>query len=211
MEREEHYRLQPKEMAHAYATYALVAVNVAMFFVEMTHGGSTNEPALIRLGAAQVGAVLAGEWWRLIAANFLHFGWLHITMNMLALLIFGRMLEPRLGHWRFLLVYFVAGTAAVGMALFPLNNPAQTVVGASGSIMALIGAFAATSLHGWLREGAHIARAQLWTVLSIVFLQSLFDAFTPEVSGIAHLSGALFGFSLTMLLLGWQRRQVAAM
>jgi len=201
MEHEEHYRARPRALARAYVTYALVALNLLVFAVEMTLGGSTNEAALLRLGAGQTSLILYhGEWWRVVSAQFLHYGWLHITMNMLALLIFGRMLEERLGRWRYLPVYLVAGAAAVFFAVLPLRGQEITVVGASGSIMGLIGAYGASSLLGWVRERARLARAQLNTVLVIVFAQTIFDQMTPQVSGIAHLSGAVVGFLLTLLL-----------
>ena len=207
--REAHYRAQPRELARAYVTYTLIGVNMLVFLGETLLGGSTNLQTLVRMGAAVTALVLDGAWWRLIAAGFLHYGWLHLTMNMLALFIFGRILETRLGHGRFLLVYLLAGLGAVWMALLPFTIPDQTVVGASGSIMALLGAFAATSLIGWRREHARTARAQWHFALFIIAAQALFDLFIPEVSGIAHLSGALFGFALTLLLVR-QRRQTAA-
>ncbi|MHB9110134.1 MAG: rhomboid family intramembrane serine protease [Armatimonadota bacterium] len=202
LEREEHYRARPRELARAYATYALIGVNGLVFVAETLLGGSTSVPALLRLGAGNTALVFGQhEWWRLLTAQFLHYGWLHLGMNMLALLVFGRVLEARLGARRYLLAYFVAGTAAVLFAILPLRLPDMTVVGASGSIMGLIGAYGASSLLGWVRERARLARAQLNTVLVIVVAQTVFDQLTPQVSGIAHLSGAAVGFLVTLLLL----------
>lgn len=202
LEHEEHYRAHPRELARAYATYALVGLNVLVFIAETLLGGSTSEATMVRLGAGNTALVFGQhEWWRLVTAQFLHFGWLHLTMNMLALLVFGRVLEARLGTWRYLLAYFVAGTAAVLFAIVPLRGHDLTVVGASGSIMGLVGAYGATSLLGWVRERARLARAQLNTVLVIVVAQTVFDQLTPQVSGIAHLSGAAVGFLVTLLLL----------
>jgi rhomboid protease GluP len=201
MEREEHYRARPKALARAYVTYALVGLNALMFIAEMRLGGSTSEAVLLRLGAGETVHVFHGEWWRLVSAQFLHYGWLHFSLNMLALLFFGRILEERLGRRRYLLVYLIAGTAAVFFAILPLRGHAQMVVGASGSIMGLIGAYGASALLGWVRERARMARAQLNTVLVIVFVQTIFDQMIPQVSGIAHLSGAITGFLLTLWLL----------
>jgi len=202
LEREEHYQANPRELARAYATYALVGLNVLVFVAETLLGGSMSNGAMLRLGAGDTHLVFVDhQWWRLLTAQFLHFGWLHITMNMLALLVFGRVLEARLGTWRYLLAYFVAGTAAVFFAIIPLRGHDLTVVGASGSIMGLVGAYGATSLLGWVRERARLARAQLNTVLVIVIAQTVFDQLTPQVSGIAHLSGAAVGFLVTLALL----------
>ena len=54
----------------AYTTYVLIALNLLVYVVELKLGGSQNSIALERLGALIPEKVLAGEWWRLIGANF---------------------------------------------------------------------------------------------------------------------------------------------
>jgi membrane associated rhomboid family serine protease len=68
------------------------------------------------------------------------------------------------------------------------------VVGASGSILGLIGASAAILVQAWVRHRAIAARRRLVSILLIVLLQAVFDLMTPQVSFTAHLSGAVFGF-----------------
>ncbi|MGL5075807.1 MAG: rhomboid family intramembrane serine protease, partial [Waterburya sp.] len=69
----------------AYTTYILIALNLLVYALEIKLGGSKNMITLERLGALIPEKVLAGEWWRLIGANFLHYGSLHLATNMLSL------------------------------------------------------------------------------------------------------------------------------
>lgn len=73
-------------------------------------------------------------------------------------------------------------------------------MGASGSIMGLIGALLCTALVGWRRGKAPIARKQAQTFIALIALQTLFDLMTPAVSMSAHLSGMSIGFLLALVL-----------
>ncbi|MFW6358151.1 MAG: rhomboid family intramembrane serine protease, partial [Chroococcales cyanobacterium] len=92
----------------AYATYTLVGLNLIAFALEMALGGTENIVTLQRLGALVPQLVLEGEVWRLITANFLHFGWLHLTMNMLGLYFLGPFVELTFGKGRYLLIYLIS-------------------------------------------------------------------------------------------------------
>jgi rhomboid protease GluP len=194
----------------AVATQILIAANVAMFFVEVWLGdrtgpwfnGSMDGEVLMRLGAVYPQAVQDGQWWRLIAAAFLHYGPLHLAMNMAGLWLLGPFTEYALGLWRFVVVYLVAGigsSAAVMLVSLALDK-SDLLVGASGAIMGLVGAMAALMLRGWRRERAHIAKRRLVAVVLIVVLQTIFDNAVPNVSMTAHLSGVIIGFVAAMVL-----------
>jgi len=200
---EESFGAQPSLFSgQARATQILVALNLLMFAAELRFGGSRNPEALYRLGGMFPSAVRAGEWWRLMASLFLHFGVLHLAMNMLALWLLGPFVEYALGFRRFLLVYLLAGIGSMAVVMVFASGPdgEQLTVGASGSIMGLVGATAALMLRGWLREKAQSARKRLIAAVLIVALQSIFDSLVPQVSMTAHLSGAIIGFTATMLL-----------
>jgi len=184
------------------ATQILMTVNVLMFVAEICLGGGTNLDVLYRLGALFPPAVRAGEWWRLFASLFLHFGILHLVMNMFGLWILGPFTEFALGFRRFVLVYLLAGigSMAIVMVFSSRSNEAQLTVGASGCIMGLVGAMGALMLRGWLQEKALAAKRRLVVALLIVSMQTLSDFVVPHVSMTAHLSGALIGFAVTMVL-----------
>ena len=188
----------------ARATQTLIALNLAMFGAEVLFGGSTNPRTLYGLGALSPSDVRAGEWSRLLISLFLHWGPLHLLMNMLGLWVLGPFVERALGSRRFFILYLLAGLGSMGalVALAPPSN-SELVAGASGCIMGLVGATGAIMLRGWLREKAFSARRRLIGVLVIVAMQTAFDALIPQVSMTAHLSGAAIGFAIALL---WRDR-----
>lgn len=186
----------------AIVTQILIALNLLMFAREMRYGDTTTRAGLIKLGALYPPAVHSGEWWRLITAMFLHAGIPHIAMNMLCLWSLGPFVEAAFGSLRFALIYFIAGIGSMFMVMQFASGPhgIQITVGASGSIMGLVGAIGAVALLGWLRHQAHPAKEQLRRIVTIILMQSVIDAMIPQISMTAHLTGALFGF-LTALIL----------
>ena len=180
-----------------YATYALIAINLIVFGFEMALGGSENQETLYRMGALVPEDVLAGDWWRLITATFLHYGFVHLLANMLGLYILGGFVERILGVPKFLLCYFFSGIGSmVGITILGIlaNVPDLLGVGASGAIMGILGVMAAILLKGWRREKAKIAAKRLRLVLLIVVLQVVSDIFTPQVSLVGHTTGLILGF-----------------
>jgi rhomboid family protein len=140
-------------------TVTLIALNIAVFIKDRLTGH--YEPLLVRTSEGIVMArqfvgglsakfslvpahlvahpVLA--WPTIYTSMFLHGGWLHIGSNMLFFWIFGDNIEDILGRFRFLLFYFVCGTAAAFAQV--LSSPASTVpmVGASGAVAGVLGAY----------------------------------------------------------------------
>jgi len=118
-------------------TMALIVVNLLIFLYER----SLSEPVL-QLFIGQYALIPAGfHWPALFTSQFLHAGWAHVLSNMLYLWIFGDNVEDRLGHGRFLAFYLFAGAAAAIMQM--LFNPFSAVpmVGASGAISGVMGAY----------------------------------------------------------------------
>ncbi|NJK63675.1 MAG: rhomboid family intramembrane serine protease [Synechococcaceae cyanobacterium SM2_3_1] len=184
-------------------TLALMSLNILVFGCQLWWGGESQTEALLRLGALAVPNVLAGEWWRLITANVLHSGPLHLLLNVLALLILGPFVETSLGAGRYLLLYWGAGVGS--MAILTLLQVTQLselalVVGASACIMGLLGATAAILLHLWRQTHSPVALRRLRSILLIILLQTIFDLSVPQISVMGHLSGLVIGFGLGTLL-----------
>jgi rhomboid protease GluP len=186
----------------ARATLVLILINVIMFGAELVLGGSENTETLFRLGALYPPAVQAGQWWRIGAASFLHFGALHLILNMVALWVLGPFVEFALGARKFLVVYLLTGLGSMGIVMAFASGPTgrQMTLGASGSVMGLVGATGALMLRGWLREKAISAKRRLFGILSIVAIQTMFDTVIPHISMAAHLSGVVIGFAVTLML-----------
>jgi membrane associated rhomboid family serine protease len=189
------------------AVATLMILNGLMFVIEIAQGGSMNPETLHRLGQLEPAAVLVnGEYWRLLTALFLHYGPLHLAFNLYALWIIGPGLERALGALRFTICYLVAGigsSAAVVMLRVVGLTQADELVGASGSVMGLVGAWA-----GFLLRNRHapLAGKRLQNILVIVAIQTAFDLSTPQVSMAAHLSGLLTGLVVGLIVAPGPRR-----
>lgn len=124
------------------ATYALIAINVVVFLVELAGGAgglSVGSASRFFVDFALYGpAVAEGEWYRLVTSGFLHVSIIHIGFNMLILFLLGRLLEPALGTPRFLALYFASLLAGSFGAL--VLEPNAHTVGASGAVFGLAGA-----------------------------------------------------------------------
>ncbi|MBT8764422.1 rhomboid family intramembrane serine protease [Desulfohalobiaceae bacterium Ax17] len=134
-----------------FVNYAIMAVNILVFFIQV----SLPEPYLITFihKYGLVPARYTNEVWAFFAGlppwdyspfltnMFLHGGWFHLISNMWALWIFGDNVEDRLGHFRYLIFYILCGLAA-NMTHF-LTDLYSTipVVGASGAIAGVMGAY----------------------------------------------------------------------
>jgi rhomboid family protein len=120
-----------------FVTIGLVVVNALVFLYQVTLG-----PEQLRLFMASYAVIPAWFWWpSLITSQFLHAGWMHIIWNMVYLWIFGDNVEDRLGHVGYLIFYLGAGAAAATLQV--LFNPFSGIpmVGASGAIAGVMGAY----------------------------------------------------------------------
>lgn len=183
------------------AVLVFIALNVAMFLCEVALGGSSNTLTLYRLGALDPWAVLAAhQYWRLFASLFLHYGAIHLIFNLYALYILGPTLEQAMGTLRFAISYLLAGLgSSLGVVLlwrFGLTK-ADFLVGASGCVMGIVGAWA-----GLLLRHRHslMARRRLTNIALIVVMQTAFDFYTPQVSMAAHMSGLVSGLLVGLLI-----------
>jgi membrane associated rhomboid family serine protease len=114
------------------ATYVVIAINAAIFFGARSSASAAND--LFLFGPA----VADGDWWRLLTGGFLQLEWWHIGMNMLSLYWLGRMIEPALGHVRYVGVYLAS--LLVGSLSVMLFSPNTPTLGASGAVYGLLGA-----------------------------------------------------------------------
>ncbi len=176
----------------ALVTKTLIGINVGIYLLELAMGGEINGTGneIYRQGVLYGPLVAAGDWWRLITAAFLHYGPLHLGMNMLALWLFGAAVEQVLGRGRYLLLYFVSGLAGSAGAL--LLSPESLTVGASGAIFGILGAaFVLERQRTYVLGGSAV---------SIIALNLAFTLFIPGISIGGHLGG-LAGGALGILAL----------
>ena len=189
------------QLRNAPAVLVLILLNAVVFLLEISVGDSNDPEVLHRIGALEPYAVIVqGEYWRLFTALFLHGGFTHLLFNVFALYVLGPPLERSIGTMRFVACYLisglVSGAGVMGLTLIGLVQPAQ-LVGASGCIMGIVGAWA-----GFLMRHRHAphAKQRLTNVVMIVAIQIAFDLSTPQVSMSAHLCGLVAGFFLGLIL-----------
>ena len=201
-----------------WATIGIIAICVAMFLWLSIMPPESRTPVLQRWGTvparlfdAQV--PLAQQWFelrpaRLITALFIHVGWLHLIGNLLFLMIFGLSAERVLGSPRFLLLFLVGGATANLVGAVTLATANAPIVGSSGAVSAIVGAYFAL-----------FPRARLGLVLPLglflefvripapalisfwILLQFLFTFVGPAYGAVAwwtHIAG--FGFGILFAL-----------
>jgi membrane associated rhomboid family serine protease len=186
---------------HAPAVFTLILLNVAAFLFEISIGDWNDPEVLHQIGALEPYAVVVqGQYWRLFTALFLHGGFAHLLFNVFALYVLGPPLERAIGAVRFTLCYLISGLgSSAGVVLLTVIGLVQVsqLVGASGCIMGIVGAWA-----GFLLRHRHApnAKQRLANIFMIIVIQTAFDLSTPQVSMAAHLCGLIAGFFLGLIL-----------
>jgi membrane associated rhomboid family serine protease len=145
-------------------------------------------------------------------AMFMHGGWLHLIGNMLFLFVFGNNVEDRMGRLRYLLFYLGVGYAATYAFAVLYANSVQTLVGASGAVAGVLGAYLylfprakVTSLVPFLffiplRFPAWVVLG-FWFLLQWLYFQGAGLAGDAEVAYFAHVAGFVLGFAFAALAL----------
>jgi membrane associated rhomboid family serine protease len=184
-------------------TKALIGINVAVYVAELATGGGVNGTgSTIYLKGVLFGPFLEqGEWWRLVTAAFLHYGPLHLILNMVALYWFGSLLEERIGSGRYLLLYLVSGISGSAGALLWSGGFLTPTVGASGAIFGILGAGLVLE-----RQRDYVFGGSALGVIVINFV------FTFSISGISkggHIGGLVGGIICALGLTRFGRGHAA--
>lgn len=200
-----------------WATPLLFAVLWLAYLWARTRSGAGQHALLLDWGALTGDQALVDTWralWfegrglRLLTALFLHADWSHLLGNLIFLLIFGPPSERVMGPWRFLLLFLLGGVVANLAAVLVIGAPHRLIIGASGAVSAVIGAYLAlfprAKLGVVLPLGLFLefVRAPaplligIWALLQIVFayIGPTFGA----VAWVAHIAG--FGFGMLFAL-----------
>lgn len=181
--------------------YALIIANILIFIWMDRQSDPTLLDKLILWPTAP-------KLYQFITYQFLHSGWMHLLGNMLFLYVFGNSVEDRLGKLGYLAFYLAGGViAGLGFSLLE-NNP---VLGASGSVAAVTGAYLALFPLSNVKLFVFfffIGTFEISSLLLIMFQMGqdvfLFMINDGGVAYLAHISGYLFGFGVGMSLL-WTR------
>ncbi len=184
-------------------TYVLIGINVLMFLgsgASLGSGGSTRVFSDLALYGP---AVDQGDYWRLITSGFLHSGLLHIGFNMYILYWLGTMIEPALGHARFIALYLCSLLAGSLGAL--LLSPDKVTVGASGAVFGLMGA-------AFVMQRARGIDPMQSGIGPVILFNLVLSFVIPNISIGGHLGGLIGGAAagFAMEWLAARRAGVAA-
>lgn len=186
--------------SNLYVTYAIMAINILVFVLMIIGGAGLVEPESngyvhIQWGSNYTPLTLSGDWWRLITSQFLHFGIIHIAMNMYALYMVAVYLEPMLGKIRYTIAYLCAGVFG-GLVSLWWHKEGVNGAGASGAIFGLYGLMLAMLTTSLIPASARKALLQSM-VIFIAF--NLFYGMKGGIDNAAHIGGLLSGFVFGML------------
>jgi membrane associated rhomboid family serine protease len=184
-------------------TQILIAVNVAVFLLGVVVSGASaitggsellvDYGLIARLPGTTIGyGVGNGEWYRLITSGFLHYGIIHLAVNMYSLWILGGIVERSIGRVKFGIAYFVAILGGAVGAL--ILTPDGLTAGASGAIFGLMGVILAFGRN----RGISLSRNPIIPTLVL----NLFITFglSRYISVGGHIGGLIAGFLAGVLL-----------
>ena len=199
-----------------YLTILFIAICILVFLWELSLGSGSGR-AFLSLGV--VPAVLVGDkslppdialipaWATMFTSMFMHGGWMHLIGNGLYLWIFGNNIEDAMGHWRFVGFYFLCGIAAVFAQALPDPSSTIPMIGASGAISGVLGAYLLLYPHAKVLVGIPFGfifqtmRISAVYVLIFWFGMQLFSSYGSDqqqggVAFGAHVGGFIAGMVL---------------
>ena len=207
-----------------FITIALIVACTLAFLWELSLGERALEAAIFSLGVTPATLVGSGRlppemqivppWATLLTSMFLHGGWMHLIGNMLYLWIFGNNIEDSMGHGRFVVFYVLCGIAAALAQAIP--NPGSTVpmIGASGAISGVLGAYLLLFPHARvlvvipLGFFLHSVRLPALLVLGFWFvLQLINSALAPGDGGGVAWGAHIGGFVAGLVLIPFFKRR----
>lgn len=197
-------------------TVAIIVVNTLVYILSMTRGIEGFQTFVVQYGLIPYEITHMTEltprlpspiFLTLLTSMFLHGGIMHLAGNMLFLWVFGNNIEDHLGHFRFLLFYIAAGFAADGLFILFSPNSQIPLVGASGAIAGLLGAYLVLYPHArihtliFLLYFIRVVKIPAAVVLGFwFFYQILMSAMSSGAGGgvawLAHVGGFAFGWLL---------------
>lgn len=171
-------------------TYSIIGVTVAVYLLQLVSGGAVTSALLYWPPLTET------QPWRMLTSVLVHSdtSFLHIVFNMYSLFIFGRIIEQMIGRARFLALYLISGLG--GSVAVLLLAPAVPVVGASGAIFGLFGAFF------MIQRGLGGNNVQM---LIVIGLNLVIGFVIPNIAWQAHVGGLIAGGLVALVFVKTRR------
>lgn len=175
------------------STLLLISINVLVFLFELSLGRSLNRfiflygiiPARYITPSGLILIDPAGLLTSIFTSMFLHGGWLHLIGNMLFLFVFGRSVEDRFGHVKFLVIYFASGYCGAALHIIVNAGSRLPTIGASGAIAGILGAYLVS-----------FPRARITSLIFVVFFMWTVELPALLVLGLWFLLQFFTGFQM---------------
>ncbi len=176
----------------------LVVMNVAVWCVLEIIGDTQDAGLILKYGGMYPELLLAGEWYRLFTAMFLHFGAEHLANNMILLAAAGGKLEAAAGSFRYLMIYLGSGVAGNLVSFYIRLQTGDYAVsaGASGAVFGMIGALVWVAV----RNKGKFEGLTTKGLLFMIALCMYYGVTTAGIDNWAHAGGAAGGLLLCILL-----------
>jgi membrane associated rhomboid family serine protease len=210
-------------------SFALIAASVLVFLFELSLGRNVDGlvfyfgiiPARYTLPHVAVQYTPAGLFVPLFASMFLHGGWLHLLGNMLFLFVFGRSIEDRFGHLKFLFIYLLGGLGGAMLHIILNAGSHVPTIGASGAIAGILGAYFISYPRArittlvpilfffWTIEVPAVVLLGYWFLIQFFTgfqMQAIQSATAGGVAWWAHVGGFVVGLLLALILRPRRRR-----
>lgn len=189
-------------------TVVFIALNVIVFFIQISRGDTTDVNVALNLGAAYTPYILEnGEWYRIFNSMFIHFGIEHLGGNMIALIAIGQYVEWYFGKVKFVIIYILSGLIgnllSLGVELITHNYSVSA--GASGAISGLFGAMIILAIDPETKHIFSLPRAIVALVLLIV--PGLGNS---GIDVMAHIGGIIGGFATAYIFYRFQKKHPSA-
>lgn len=181
-----------------YLTYGIIGINVLVFILMAIDGVdlfAPNGTGHIKWGSNYTPLTYSGDWWRLFTSNYLHFGIIHLVLNMYALYNLGQFLEPMMGKLRYLTAYVCSGVLA-SLASLIWHTEGVNSAGASGAIFGLIGLMMAFIVTKYIPSSI---RQSLLQSVGVMAVYSLIYGMKGGIDNAAHIGGLIAGFIIGLL------------
>lgn len=186
-------KVMHKNGSNLYATYTIIAINTIVFALMIINGAGLfefNDVVHIKWGSNYRTLTLSGDWWRLITNLFIHFGIIHIAMNMYCLYIVATYLEPMLGKAKYITAYICSGIIASVTSLW-WHSEGVNSAGASGAIFGMYGLFFAMLTTSLIPKNI---RDSLLKSIGLFIVYNLVFGLKSGVDNAAHIGGLISGF-----------------
>ncbi len=204
-----------KPRTFPFFNYAIIVFTVYVFYLQIS--APDFEQFILQYGfiPRNFSLVSLDGWSRVIYSIFLHGGLFHIASNLWFLHIFGDNVEDRLGHFRYLVFYILGGIVAVFAQFIVSPESPIPMIGASGAISAVAGAYFALFKHSTIKAMVpiflfiQIVNLPSWLFLGYWFIIQFFQGIGSlsdiainqgGVAYFAHIGGFLYGFFATGFL-----------